>query len=110
MDIKGAVNGVADSFSKTLSVSASPDASRQVSPEFSFQSQFSSHSKTGSGLRRMTTRAFEKQLKPFATGDMKILLLENINEVGQDILRKQGYQVEAMKTSLPEHELIEKVK
>lgn len=48
-----------------------------------------------------------KQLKPFATEDIRILLLENINETGRDILSKQGYQVKALKTSLSEDELIE---
>lgn len=52
----------------------------------------------------------EKQLKPFDTQDVKILLLENVNTAGQDILRKQGYQVEALKTSLPEDQLIEKIR
>ena len=52
----------------------------------------------------------EKQLKPFNTQDVKILLLENVNAAGQDILRGQGYQVEALKTSLPEDQLIEKIR
>lgn len=51
-----------------------------------------------------------KQLKPFDTQDIKILLLENVNQTGKDILEGQGYQVEALKTSLPEAELIEKIK
>lgn len=51
-----------------------------------------------------------KQLKPFNTQDIKILLLENINQSGRDILTRQGYQVEALKTSLPEDQLIEKIK
>jgi hypothetical protein len=51
-----------------------------------------------------------KQLKPFATEDVKILLLENVNKTGQDILRGQGYQVEFLKTSLPEDELIQKIR
>lgn len=55
-------------------------------------------------------RRAEKQLKPFETQDVKILLLENVNSAGQDILRKQGYQVEALKTSLPEDQLIEKIR
>lgn len=50
-----------------------------------------------------------KQLKPFHTQDVKVLLLENVNLTGQDILRKQGYQVEAIKSSLPEDQLIEKI-
>lgn len=52
----------------------------------------------------------EKPLKPFDTTDIKILLLENVNQSGQDILRAQGYQVEALKTSLPEDQLIEKIR
>lgn len=51
-----------------------------------------------------------KQLKPFNTQDIKILLLENVNESGRDILTRQGYQVEALKTSLPEDQLIEKIR
>jgi len=56
------------------------------------------------------TRTTTKNLKPFATQDIKVLLLENVNKTGQDILRDQGYQVEALKTSLPEDQLIEKIK
>lgn len=52
----------------------------------------------------------EKQLKPFATEDIKILLLENVNESARDVLEKQGYQVEFYKSALPEEELIEKIK
>jgi D-3-phosphoglycerate dehydrogenase len=51
-----------------------------------------------------------KHLKPFNTQDIKILLLENVNRAGQDILKAQGYQVEAYKTSLPEDQLIEKIR
>ncbi|OLL25960.1 D-3-phosphoglycerate dehydrogenase 2 [Neolecta irregularis DAH-3] len=50
-----------------------------------------------------------KQLKPFATRDIKILLLENINQAAHDIFRKQGYQVESFNTSLPVDQLIEKI-
>ncbi len=57
--------------------------------------------------RSLTT---SKTLKPFATKDIKVLLLENVNKTGQDILRGQGYQVEALKTSLKEDELIEKIR
>lgn len=51
-----------------------------------------------------------KQLKPFATEDIRILLLENINQTGREILEMQGYQVEFLKTSLPEDELIQKIR
>ncbi|KAL1302553.1 hypothetical protein AAFC00_002935 [Neodothiora populina] len=51
-----------------------------------------------------------RELKPFHTGDIKVLLLENVNQTGRDILSGQGYQVEALKTSLPEDQLIEKIR
>lgn len=51
-----------------------------------------------------------KQLKPFHTTDVKVLLLENVNVTGQTILKGEGYQVEALKSSLPEDQLIEKIK
>lgn len=51
-----------------------------------------------------------KSLKPFATEDIKVLLLENVNQTGRDILSDQGYQVEFLKSSLPEDELIEKIR
>lgn len=50
-----------------------------------------------------------KPLKPFNTEDIKILLLENVNQTAIDIFNGQGYQVEFYKTSLPEEELIEKI-
>ncbi|KAK0635485.1 hypothetical protein B0T17DRAFT_516420 [Bombardia bombarda] len=56
------------------------------------------------------SKAAQKQLKPFNTEDIKILLLENVNQTGKDILTRQGYQVEALKTSLPEAQLIEKIR
>lgn len=51
-----------------------------------------------------------KQLKPFVTEDIKILLLENINQTGRDVLNKQGYQVEILQTSLGEDELIQRIR
>jgi D-3-phosphoglycerate dehydrogenase / 2-oxoglutarate reductase len=55
-------------------------------------------------------RTAPKPLKPFDTTDIKILLLENVNQTGRDTLTGQGYQVEALKTSLPEDQLIEKIR
>ncbi|KAM0251304.1 hypothetical protein ACHAQJ_008244 [Trichoderma viride] len=55
-------------------------------------------------------KSVPKPLKPFNTQDIKILLLENVNQTGRDILTGQGYQVEALKTSLPEDQLIEKIR
>ncbi|KZF22643.1 3-phosphoglycerate dehydrogenase, hypothetical [Xylona heveae TC161] len=78
----------------TRSVSTSPTATF-MSPPSSF-----------SGARKASV----KHLKPFNTGDIKILLLENVNQTGRDILLKQGYQVEFLKSSLPEDKLIEKIR
>jgi D-3-phosphoglycerate dehydrogenase len=86
--------------STTLSFSTSPTAT------FSFQSPPSSYG--GPQLTRTST--VPKHLKPFNTQDIKILLLENINQSGFEILSDQGYQVETLKTSLPEDQLIEKIR
>ncbi|KAG5919080.1 D-3-phosphoglycerate dehydrogenase 2 [Claviceps africana] len=64
----------------------------------------------GSWGGALAQRGAPKQLKPFNTQDIKILLLENVNTTGQEILRGQGYQVEALKTSLPEDQLIGKIR
>ncbi|OQE36207.1 hypothetical protein PENCOP_c012G02420 [Penicillium coprophilum] len=76
-----------------------------TSPSASFHSP-SSHS---SVLNR-TVPVNAKPLKPFATEDIKVLLLENVNQTGRDILSKQGYQVEFLKSSLSEDQLIEKIR
>ncbi len=81
------IDGLAATVSRSLSFSTSP------SSNFPVQSQPST-----------------KQLKPFATEDVKVLLLENVNETGRKILKEQGYQVEFHKSSLPEDELIEKIR
>jgi D-3-phosphoglycerate dehydrogenase len=81
----------------TQNLSTSPTATFQ-SPPASF----------GTGLQ--PRRSVPKVLKPFNTQDIKILLLENVNQTGRDILTGQGYQVEALKTSLPEDQLIEKIR
>ncbi|KAG8532005.1 D-3-phosphoglycerate dehydrogenase 2 [Bacidia gigantensis] len=57
-----------------------------------------------------STMASIKQLKPFNTEDIKILLLENVNTTGVDLLKEQGYQVTTMKSSLGEDDLIEKIR
>ncbi|KAI2643478.1 D-3-phosphoglycerate dehydrogenase 1 [Xylaria nigripes] len=85
-----------DASLRSGSVSFSPQATLQ-SPQSSFGGAFAH-------------RAPPKQLRPFNTQDIKILLLENVNQTGQDILTAQGYQVEALKTSLPEDQLIEKIR
>ncbi|KAJ5466759.1 D-3-phosphoglycerate dehydrogenase 2 [Penicillium diatomitis] len=77
-----------------------------TSPSASFHSP-SSHT---SALNRTNSAVNAKHLKPFATEDIKVLLLENVNQAGRDILKKQGYQVEFLKSSLPEDQLIEKIR
>jgi len=57
-----------------------------------------------------TSRRAPKHLTPFDTQDIKILLLENVNQTGKDILQGEGYQVEVLKTSLPEDQLLEKIR
>jgi D-3-phosphoglycerate dehydrogenase len=84
-------------------LSTSPTATFSLAAQQSLSSSF------GGSLAHRGSVA-EKPLKPFDTQDVKILLLENINKAGQDILKKQGYQVEALKTSLPEDQLIEKIR
>ena len=91
--------------SRSLSLSTSPQDT------FHPQRRMSTNVEgTSPGLRRTTTQGAPKQLKPFREQDIKILLLENVNQTGKDILTGQGYQVESLKSSLPEDQLIEKIK
>lgn len=89
-----------------IPVRADPHLSTEVSasPSNTFNSPPSS------SFTRRAAGGQPKQLKPFDTQDIKILLLENVNQSGQDILKAQGYQVEAHKSSLPEDQLIEKIR
>jgi D-3-phosphoglycerate dehydrogenase / 2-oxoglutarate reductase len=81
-----------------------------VSPENTFHHRPSWSESGSSRTQRTMTGAFPKQLKPFKEQDIKILLLENVNQTGKDILSHQGYQVESLKSSLPEDQLIEKIR
>ena len=93
-------NGLTRQVSNSLGLS--------ISPSTTFRSPTSSYG--GAQLSRTSTGAFGKQLKPFKHRDIKILLLENVNKTGRDTLTDQGYQVDFYKTSLPEDELIEKIR
>lgn len=96
-----AITNLSRTFSNAVSLSSSP------------QNSFLSSPTSGSfGKRRMsyTGTREKKALKPFKTGDIRILLLENVNVTAVDIFNQQGYQVEVLKTALPEDELIEKIK
>ena len=88
--------------SNSLSFSSSPTAT--------FHSPPSSYGLPGLTRTSTLQAASAKQLKPFATEDIKILLLENVNKTGREALEKQGYQVEFHKSSLPEEELIVKIR
>ncbi|KAI4165796.1 MAG: hypothetical protein LQ342_000739 [Letrouitia transgressa] len=83
-----------------LSLSASPTSQFRLSPA----------STNARNWQAAKSSVSVKQLKPFATEDIKILLLENVNKTGRDILAAQGYQVEFLKSSLPEDELIERIR
>ncbi|KAF4507586.1 hypothetical protein G6O67_004070 [Ophiocordyceps sinensis] len=89
-------NPLAAQRAESQTLSTSPTATMQSPP-----------SSWGGGLAQCVA---PKQLKPFNTQDINILLLENVNQTGQDTLREQGYQVEALKTSLPEDQLIQRIR
>ena len=80
------------------------------SPSATFHSPPPSQGSFPAGSFPLRAPATARQLKPFNTEDIKILLLENVNQTGKDILKGQGYQVESLKTSLPEDQLIEKIR
>lgn len=89
------------------------ESTPQVSQSYlstSPSASFSYHSPPSSYGRVIPVAVGVKHLKPFATEDIKVLLLENVNQTGRDILAEQGYQVEFLKSSLPEDQLIEKIR
>jgi D-3-phosphoglycerate dehydrogenase / 2-oxoglutarate reductase len=91
---------------KKVSRSVSNSWNANIPHVFSTSPTLAFHSPPGIGAPLTRT----KTLKPFATQDIKVLLLENVNKTGQDLLKEQGYQVEVLKSSLGEDELIEKIK
>lgn len=95
-----AIGNLTKTFSSAVSISSVSPPSTYHSSSFSARSRRLSYSGSKSA----------RALKPFATKDYKILLLENVNQTAVDILEEQGYQVEFHKTSLGEEELIEKIK
>lgn len=111
-DIAGSVNQLARTVSNSLSLSTSPNFSFHSPPSAFRQPPSGSFrdGRAGSTPGQSLASQLAKQLKPFDTKDIKVLLLENVNEAGVDILKGQGYQVEALKSSLPEDQLIEKIR
>ncbi|KAL8649886.1 MAG: hypothetical protein Q9210_004141 [Variospora velana] len=99
IDISSPTNSLSAQVTTKMSLSTSPSAT--------LNSSFAS--KDASSWQRGATSA-AKQLKPFATEDIRILLLENVNKTGQKVLEAQGYQVDCLKTSLPEDELIQRIR
>jgi D-3-phosphoglycerate dehydrogenase len=100
-----------DKVSRSVSNSWTLSHSLSTSPTLAFHSpQDSRTGSFGGGAAGLSGLSRTKTLKPFATQDIKVLLLENVNKTGQDILNEQGYQVEVLKTSLNEDELIEKIR
>ncbi|PTU17702.1 hypothetical protein P175DRAFT_0504441 [Aspergillus ochraceoroseus IBT 24754] len=100
-DIKSSKDVSSLNTSQNLGFSTSPNASFQSAPSSQGGSVFATP---------IVPLANAKHLKPFATEDIKVLLLENVNQTGREILSKQGYQVEFLKSSLPEDQLIEKIR
>ncbi|KAL8909637.1 MAG: hypothetical protein Q9207_000135 [Kuettlingeria erythrocarpa] len=93
----------------SLSAQLTSKTSLSTSSSAAFPSSFAS--RDGPRWHRGgATVSTAKQLKPFATEDIKILLLENVNQTGRDVLEAQGYQVDFLKTSLPEDELIQRIR
>lgn len=96
---------------KESAISSPKPFGGSASPNAVSASPTSTYLDTAMGRPRAATLARPtKALKPFSTGDVKILILENINQTALNIFAKQGYQVEFHKGSLPEEELIEKIK
>lgn len=109
-DIAGGISNLARQVSNSLSTSPSlafhsPPNSFRPPPRGSF-----SQGVSGGLSDVLSANQMAQRLKPFNTKEIKVLLLENVNVAGIEILKKQGYQVEALKASLPEDQLIEKIR
>lgn len=94
------INNLQNAFQYNINLGSSPNAV-STSPTQSFMNTLP---------RRLSLSRQQKVLKPFSTGDIKILLLENVNQTAIANFKEQGYQVDFHKGSLPEDELIEKIK
>ncbi|KAL6937778.1 D-3-phosphoglycerate dehydrogenase 2 [Hanseniaspora osmophila] len=94
------INKLNNNFQDALNLSGSAGAV-STSPVQSFMNTLP---------HRQSISKQTKALKPFSTGDIKILLLENVNQTAVEILTEQGYQVEFHKTSLDDETLISKIK
>ncbi|SCU92491.1 LAMI_0E10726g1_1 [Lachancea mirantina] len=93
------IENLQNSFERAVRLGGSPGAV-STSPTQSFMNTLP---------RRVSMSKQSKALKPFSTGDIKILLLENVNETAINMFKDQGYQVQIYKSSLPEEELIQMI-
>ncbi|OCK81261.1 hypothetical protein K432DRAFT_381457 [Lepidopterella palustris CBS 459.81] len=109
-DIKPRIAGPARTVSNSLSLSTSPTFAFHSPPGGSRGSFSGGYPGVSGASFSGSVSGAAKQLKPFDTKDIKVLLLENVNLAGVEILKNQGYQVEFLKSSLPEDELIEKIR
>ncbi|MCJ1461073.1 D-3-phosphoglycerate dehydrogenase 2 [Mycoblastus sanguinarius] len=100
IDIDSPATDLAKRVSSSLGISSSPTGAFHSPP----------WTMSGAQSTRVNVGSSTKQLKPFATEDIKILLLENVNKTGRDNLEAQGYQVTFLRSALPEDELIEKIR
>lgn len=103
-------NGLSEELLQSSLGRVSSSFNTSTSPQGFYHSPSLNKGGASSVSHCMRVAAKAKQLKPFATEDIKILLLENVNQTGRDVLAKQGYQVEFLKTSIPEDELIRKIR
>lgn len=104
-------NGTEAPLARSVSISNASYVSTSPTDTFHHPRKSFSVDGTSPMVRRTTTTgAPVKVLKPFREQDIKILLLENVNLTGVEILKGQGYQVETLKSSLPEDQLIERIK
>jgi D-3-phosphoglycerate dehydrogenase / 2-oxoglutarate reductase len=95
---------------RTESTPSSPSETLHSPPQSASWGSRNRHTTGSFGASAAGSSPLAKLLKPFKEEDIKILLLENVNQTGKDILSQQGYQVESLKSSLPEDQLIEKIK
>jgi D-3-phosphoglycerate dehydrogenase len=93
--------------SNTIQVSTSPTNSYKAASPLSAHSppwNTISLASTGAGAIRQP-----RVLHPFATGELKLLLLENISQEAVATFKAQGYQVDWFPKAWGENELVEKI-
>lgn len=107
-------NGVASSSENRVKASEPHFAAIPSSPPTSHNFSTSpSSNKTHNRARTLSipgnSSNLPRQLTPFDTGDIKILLLENVSQGAVDMLKEQGYQVDFHTKAWTEQELVDKI-